>query len=487
MFESVRMFFSQIRTVWSTTTDKVAAGRSLTTDLAAYLIDLSNFRDRSEAEVIEQIYKLEPEVGGSIDRMSTMVGDSFKGFVLADSGPSLESNEEEMVKEANRMAKEEVYTREWFEALTEVLFMHGMLYTVEDPATLTIEVLPNSKVTVLDDEARIKGDTNISTAITKPNMLVVDEGTDAQQIYRSNFRITKYKSTPIWAKDDKGRDTFGIYSSSPVYRTILNIWQKRQLQIIDVLWRWKMIPREHHSFKSDMFNMINYTGDLNSKRLAARADAEATMGNYSSKIKTQAPDIGYVTLDTTEIKTIEPKSAGYMGANDIIKQLNDQIFIALTTPKSILAGGASGSYASELVVTNYVAIKVISLANKIRPILLENMRKRLLVKDSKYPVSKLDIKIDMILSNSKLELYRQAAIEGALGISTDTELREMLGRPPLREDQRPFLVKTGNSSSDQPTEPSVPAGSQKPETPQSSNQHATDKGKAVTNREEGKQ
>jgi hypothetical protein len=178
-----------------------------------------------------------------------------------------------------------------------------------------------------------------------------------------------------------------------------------------------------------------------------------------------------------------------MAANDIIQQLNNQIFIALTTPKSILAGGASGSYASELVVTNYVAIKVISLANKIKPIILENMRKRLLKRNALYPVDRLDIKIDMILSNSKLELYRQAAIMGALGIFTDTEIRELLGNEPLREDQKANLVKTGNMSvqADASGEHPVPAGAQQPETSQSSNQHATDKGKAITNHVEGKQ
>ena len=446
MFEKVRSFFSNVRTVWATSGDKVAAGRTLTTDLAAFLIDMSNFKDKPEAEIIEQIYKLEPGVGGSIDRMSTMTGDAFKGFVLKDTGETLDKNEDQMVKDANRMA-EEVETRDWFEALAEVLFMHGNLYTFEDPDTLTIEVLPNRSVTILDDENRITGlNTDYTQAITKANMVVVDEGLSTQRIYKSNFRITKYKSTPIWSKDDKQRDTYGIYSSSPVYRTILNVWQTRQLQIIDVIWRWKMIPREHHQFSADMFNMVNYAGDINTKRTAARADAETIMGGYATKIKTQAPDIGYVTLDTTKITTIEPKSAGYMAANDLIAQLQSNIFIALTTPKSILAGGASGSYASELVVTNYVAIKVISLANKIKPILLENMRKRLKVINPSYPVDKLDIKIDMILSNSKLELYRQAAIMGALGIYTDTEIRELLGNEPLREDQKANLVKTGNMS-----------------------------------------
>lgn len=489
MFERTRQFFSQVRTIWSSPTDKVAAGKTLTTDLAAFLIDMSNFKDKPEAEVIEQIYRLEPEVGGSIDRMSTMAGDAFKGFILCDTGETLEKLEQDMVKDANLMA-EEIETRDWMEALTEVLFMHGNLYTYEDPESLTIEVLPNRNVTVLDDEGRINGSSaDFSQAITKANMVVVDEGLPSQRIYKSNFRITKYKSTPIWARDDKMRDTYGIYSSSPVYRTILNIWQKRQLQIIDVLWRWKMIPREHHQFSADMFNMVNYTGDLNSKRTSARTDAETVMGGYATKIKTQAPDVGYVTLDTTKITTIEPKSSGYMAANDIIQQLNNQIFIALTTPKSILAGGASGSYASELVVTNYVAIKVISLAKKIKPIILENMRKRLLRKNALYPVNRLDMKVDMILSNSKLELYRQAAIMGALGIYTDTEIRELLGNEPLREDQKANLVKTGNMSvqADASGEHPVPAGTQQPETPQSNNQHATDKGKAINNHVEGKQ
>lgn len=486
MFERTRMFFSNVRTVWSSPSDKVVASRTLTTDLAAFLIDMSNFKDKPEAEIIEQIYKVEPEVGGSIDRMSTMTGDAFKGFVLRNTGDELDELEEEMIRVANETA-EEVQVREWFEALAEVLFMHGNLYTYEDPTSLTIEILPNRSITILDNLDRKLADPKMTEAITKANYILIDEGADGERIISDNFRITKYKSTPIWAKDNKERDTFGIYSSSPVYRTILNIWQKRQLQIIDILWRYKMIPREHHQFSAEMFNMANYAGDLNTKRNSARADAETIMGGYAQKIKQSAPDIGYVTLDTTKITTVEPKSAGYMAANDIIAQLNNQIFIALTTPKSILAGGASGSYASELVVTNYVAIKVISLANKIKPIILENMRKRLTKKNAQYPVDKLDIKVDMILSNSKLELYRQAAIMGALGVFDESEIRDLVGYEPLREDQREHLVQTGNMTVQaNANEPSVPAGEQQPETSESSNQHATDKGKAVTNKAERK-
>jgi hypothetical protein len=486
MFERTRMFFSNVRTVWASPSDKVVASRTLTTDLAAFLIDMSNFKDKPEAEIIEQIYKVEPEVGGSIDRMSTMTGDAFKGFVLRNTGDELDDLEEEMIRIANEEA-ETTQVREWFEALAEVLFMHGNLYTYEDPTSLTIEILPNRSITILDDLNRKLADPKMTQAITKANYIIIDEGSTEERVIDVNFRITKYKSTPIWAKDNKERDTFGIYSSSPVYRTILNIWQKRQLQIIDVLWRYKMIPREHHQFSAEMFNMANYAGDLNTKRNSARADAESIMGSYAQKIKQSAPDIGYVTLDTTKITTVEPKSAGYMAANEIIAQLNNQIFIALTTPKSILAGGASGSYASELVVTNYVAIKVISLANKIKPIILENMRKRLSKKNGQYPVDKLDIKIDMILSNSKLELYRQAAIMGALGVFDESEIRDLVGYEPLREDQREHIVQTGNMTVQaNANEPSVPAGEQQPETSQSSNQHATDKGKAVTNKAERK-
>ena len=444
--DRVRVFFSAVRSIWSTNTDKVAANQAITSDLAKFLIDLSNFKDKNESQVIEQIYKMEPEVGGASDRISTMIGEAFKGYILKDVEEKLEKSEEEMLAKANDIY-EEVDTRDWVEAFADILMMHGNLYTYENPKTLSIEVLPNERITLLDNLNR-RQDAG-TTVINLVNYLVIDEGENTEKIYYPNeFKITKYKNTPLYAEDNCGRQTYGIYSISPMHRTILPVWRKRQLSIIDILWRAKSVPREHHKFNAEMFNMGNYTGTLDQRRTAARADAESQMKIYADNIKKQAPDMGYVGLDSIDISIVEPKGASYMDPNKAVDQLDGQLFIAMTTPRSILAGGGGsagggrGSYATELMVSNYVMMKITQMSRKIKPLILGNVRKRLLRINPAWPVDKLDVKIDLVLANSKLEIFREAAIMGGLGIYTEDELRDFTGYDKMREDQRDHLVNT---------------------------------------------
>jgi hypothetical protein len=262
-----------------------------------------------------------------------------------------------------------------------------------------------------------------------------------------------------------------------MHRTILPVWRKRQLAIIDILWRAKSVPRDHHKFKAEMFNLGNYTGTIDQRRTAARADAEAMMKTYAENIKKHAPDMGYVGLDSTTIDIIEPKGVSYMDPNKAVDQLDGQLFIAMTTPRSILAGGGGqggggrGSYATELMVSNYVMMKITQMTNKIKKLVLDNTRKRLLQRNSAYPVGNLDVKVDLILANSKLELFRQAAIMGQLGTYTEDEIREYTGWAKLRDDQRPHLINTKGKLN-------TPAGTQTPESGHSDNQHATDPGTA---------
>jgi hypothetical protein len=473
--DRVRVFFSAIRSIWSSDTDKVAANQAITSDLAKFLIDMSNFKDKNESQIIEQIYKMEPEVGGASDRISTMIGEAFKGYILKNVKEKIDSNEQAMVDKANDIY-EEIDTRDWVEAFADILMMHGNLYTHEDPKTLSIEVLPNERVTLLDNLTRLKNAG--TTVINQANFLVIDEGESTEKIYYpKEFKITRYKNTPLYAEDNCGRSTYGIYSISPMHRTILPVWRKRQLSIIDILWRAKSVPREHHKFDANMFNMGNYTGTLDQRRTAARADAEAQMKTYADNIKKQAPDMGYVGLDSIDISIVEPKGASYMDPNKAVDQLDGQLFIAMTTPRSILAGGGGqggggrGSYATELMVSNYVMMKITQMSRKIKPLILGNIRKRLLKVNSSWPVDKLDVKIDLVLANSKLELFRQAAIMGQLEAYTEDEVREYTGYAKLRDDQRPHILR-------KKAKVSTPAGTQTPETGHSDNQHATDPGTA---------
>ena len=156
----------------------------------------------------------------------------------------------------------------------------------------------------------------------------------------------------------------------------------------------------------------------------------------------------------------------------------------LNVPQSMVNSSQAGSYASELVISNYVSSKVVQLAEKIRPVILKNIRDRIRLIDSSLPVDRLDIKLELNLANSKLELWRTAAIMASLGIFTDSEVRDMLGYEALRADQRNFIINTSAStSSKENVANSVKGGSSMtpdyPETSESDTSHVKDEGENV--------
>jgi hypothetical protein len=510
----VKTMFSNWISSSMLSSDRITASKALTSNQVALILGISDFANMDEYEIYEQIYALEAEIGGALDRMSTMAGDSIKTFCLRSVGkdsvnsttlePIIQASEaikNEMIAQANLMMID-LEVREWAGALIEVMLMHGQVYSKEDPKDYSITIFPNKLVTILDDLKYKGGFSDPNHVISQANYLILNEGTEYEEVYeKSKFRVFKYKLTPLWCTDSKGRNTFGVFSVSPMHRCILPIWESRQLRIIDLLWRWKMIPREHHSFDSGQFSLENYSGSLDKRRTAARADAKIVLDAYAEDLKKQTPDIGHVTLDTTKIEIVENKTGGYMQTNDRMTQLVEQYFIALTTPRAVINGESPGSYAAMTVVSNYVALKVVSLANKVKPLLLDNVRKRLLAINPSYPVELLDMKISLVLANNKLDLFRQAAIMGALGLFTETEIREMLEYVPLTEEQRDEIVNTSKteqtqvdsniqSAADGQSPADGVSGTQGgqitssskpnyPDTPQSSGQHGTDPGKAV--------
>jgi hypothetical protein len=245
--------------------------------------------------------------------------------------------------------------------------------------------------------------------------------------------------------------------------------------VLDILARQGALPREHHKISAEMFNLNFFSGTPEEKLTKATAAIKSFIDTYAEDIKTKTPDQGYVTLDTTTIDTINNGGgANYLQTNELISQINDQIWAALNMPKSMISGESSSSYSSELIIANYVCQKVLQIANKVKPIVLNNVRKRLTLMNSAYPVDKLDIKIELDIVSTEIEKMRKMAIMGQLGIFTETELREMVGKDPLRPEQRDELVKTGAGGNATSVPLSSNAAVGHPETPQSASQHSND-------------
>ena len=413
------------------------SGSNIVAQLTTLLHEKTKFLEMSDSEVFEQLARLEPEIGGAIDRFSTLVAASYKG-ITASVGKTLDPEEEEALRLAQRVAKA-INIPRWFEIIAELLLIHGNVFIKVDYAKNDfipiLTILPNKKVTVVDKRENVG---NIpSYVITDPQFVVIDEGEGNQRIYRYGHDVIhiKFKDTPYYVKDRLGRETYGIYSPSPLERAVFPVLWKREIMMIDASWRWRNVPREHHVIDSEMFNLSLYSGSLSERRLAAKRDAESTISDYMESIKDKQPDQAYVTTDTVDIKVVEPKSSRYMSPNDLMDQISAYLLMALGVPESVVSGRSRGSYASELVVSSYLTAKVIQTAKKIKDVFMPIIRYSVSRLSSKVPINILDMKIELILDTSRMEQFRQAAIMSSLGTFTPTEIRQYLGYEPLTEGQ----------------------------------------------------
>lgn len=484
--DKIVLKFSRFINGSKASTSNIAVSKSVTSELVGYLANLSNFSTMEDDDIYEQLYVWEPEIGGAIDRSSTLVRNSFKGWVLNNVDEVLDPLEEEMLMVAKEIDEQQCL-HNYIEMIAELYMMKGNVFIVENK-DLSLSVLPSKYCTIVDDKKKIGNSSQNIMMI--PKYLVFNEVAanefDTHVYPMEEVYHIKYKDTPIFVKDSMGRDTYGYYSVSPLQRTVISVWWKRQCEMIDVLLRWRNVPREHHKINAEMFSLSNYAGKSPAERQrAAQEDIDAFIKKYIDSIADQMPDQGYVSTDNVEIGMIESK-VNYLQSNELIKQLDGTITAGLNIPQSMINGQDAGSFASELVISNYVSAKIIQIAERIKPVILENMRKRLLAVNSSYPVEELDIKLELTLSNSKLETLREMAIMGSLGVFTENEIRNEGGWDNLRDDQRPYLVNS--STSTETAKSAVADASQQggntknpdyPESSQSNAEHTRDAGENV--------
>lgn len=388
------------------------AGKRVTLKLVEFLQNMSNFGDMQDEDILEQLFIWEPEVGGALDKQSTLVSQCYKGVYLKDTDKTTDKTEKEMLKVATEQA-EAMKMSDQFETYGEMLPLFGDVYVdIRDP--ISYKIIPNKFASLVETPEQI-GRVGAGWLMTQGNYLVFNEMLTGQFILGpGEFIHLKYKETPLFVTDRKGRWTYGMYSISPVQRAIISTWQKRQTSIIDTLYRWRIIPREIHSIDSTMFALDQFAGDQMGRLATSQAEANKYIAAYNAIIQDQAPDQGYTILDTVTISMLESKTNTYMRTNELMDQLDAKIWTALNMPESVVSGKNSGSYASELVISNYVSQKAMMLAQKIKPMMLDNLRARLRKINSAFPVDKLDIKLELSMAATELEVFRQMAIMGTL-------------------------------------------------------------------------
>jgi len=474
MFERIKAFFSNITNV-ATGSTQIAAQKSIVQNIVGNWIEQSQFQNMSAPKIYSQFMQIEPEVAGAIDRYGTLVAQSYKG-VYIEQGNELDEKEQKMLLAAREL-ENTMKIKDHFEATAEMLMGHGNCYIIPNKDG-TITYLPPEYITIIEDMKQL-GSASSTTIMTQPNILVLNERglqeLDTKTYRKGSFIHVKYKETPQIVTDIYGRRTFGFYAVSPLERTTMTIWWKRQIMILDVLWRYRNLPRDHHQIKAEVYSLDKYSGtDWATKRAKAKADADSFIKIYADAVANQAPDQGYVSLDTIKIDRIGGNNVD-LGTNELMKQIEDHIWTALNIPPSSVNGTGAGSYATELVISNYVSGKVVQIAEKIRPVFLDLMRKRLLEIDSSFPVNKLNMKLELTMAASEMENMRQMVLMASVPIFTETELRQKVGYKSLTDEQRESIVSTKASETSAQAEkmPDIEDG-EYPNTPMSDEQKTRD-------------
>lgn len=479
----------------------VAQTKQLTSELAAMILSISDFQNMRDEDIYEQLFIWDTDAGGSTDRISSLVSMAFNKIVIKDDDEILDDTEKQMLKDSNSIF-EESNMKGTIEASSDLLLTQGNVFGTENK-DLSFSFFPNKYCSLVEKSSDIGGGST-QKLILQPNILVVNEESSSeldQKTYaKDKFFHIKYKDTPIFMNDVMSRKTFGIYSISPMHRTVLPIWWKRQMMVTDILWRYRNVPREHHKIDSEAFiGSGNFIGTPSEKNAQRNSEFSEVLSKYADNIKNQTPEQGFVTSDAIDIDIIESKTK-YTEPNRLLEQLRGDVYTGMNIPSSVVDGSGTGSYASELVVSNYVSAKIIHIASRIKPYILSNMRKRLLLINSNYPVEKLDFKLNLTLTESNLDLFRIITLAADSGLFTEPELRNMANYIPIPDNKRDLIVNPAirgsvdkeeknetNKDIDGLDKKNIVSGGgttenpDYPETPQSESQHDRDASENVLN------
>jgi len=376
----------------------------------------------------QKLTEIDPVLYGSIHTLAALISDAFKGISVRF-GEVIEEEERELVIQANRIIKE-YDLKGLIYRIAFGLLRDGDVVLRKD----SLEFLPLANLTIIPDRSYLNNFS--SEVITKRGLYVLNEGSESQEILKPEEVIHFSLNPEVYVYDNKGRLTYGVWSVSPIKPIISTVLWKMSLIENDMLWRYRLIPREHHRLSSEAFKPEYYAGKNAEEKIQnAISAANQAISDYKEKIRKVKADESYITLDNVEISILEPKSS-YSSPNEFIDQLNGNIAAAVGMPMAIFTGQSKGSYSSFLALISLVIARARYLVSLMKPELFKWLMSRL--PDKLKPLSnKLDIVFDLVLEKDKIDIARQIAILRESGLFTFDELRALWGAPTISPEKLP--------------------------------------------------
>jgi hypothetical protein len=406
---------------------------------------------------------------GNLELFAQMVGRAYQGIEISQKGdeenPRELSDEEVALVETARDLDNRLHFRDLIKSYTRSLFKYGdVIEHIEtDTAFLDEEFdedveatdavtaltpLPMNQMTIIDEASRIE-EPEPERVITQANIYVVDEENadeteeDPVSYDKSEILHISLDNRSNWKEDLLGRNTFGIWSDPPIKSIIYLLEWKHNLIRNDMLWRNRMVPREHHKLNMTAFAPENYPGSTFQQRLsAAKVAATNEMNQYAAGIRTQQPDQGYVTSNDIEVAIVEPRTANYRDVNTQIDQIDSKISTMTGTPEA-LSGGNNSSFSSVEFSGTFVSLRSEEMCNTIVKGLQRVIWKHLKavhpssdIKD----IKRVLMKTRLILDRDMTERAKVVSILDGTNKFTPTELRSVFGFEALTDLQQTEIL-----------------------------------------------
>ena len=422
--------------------------------------ELDNWYDQADLLVLK-----DDRLRSNLDLYAKMVSRSYQGIDIEQEGDEvnpreLDENEMQMLRTAENLDNR-LNFKKLFESYTKSLIKYGDVIEhietdaafldeefEEEPevaeAITALTSLPMNQMTIIDEAGRIENP-EPERVITQANIYVVDEENadqteeDPVQYDKSEILHISLDNRANWKEDLVGRPTYGIWSDAPLKSVEYLVNWKHNLIRNDMIWRNKMLPREHHKLNMAAFAPENYPRATFTERLnSAKVAATTEMNKYSVSIRNQQPDQGYVTSDDVTIEIIEPKTANYKDANDHINQIDGKIAALTGTPEA-LSGGQQMGFSSIEFSGTFVTMRAEEMGQ-----LIADALNRIIWKHIKavHPSSKIadikrvKIKIRLILDRDLAERANVMSLMSGTKVFTPTEIREIFGKEALTDKEQ---------------------------------------------------
>jgi len=393
-------------------------------------------------QLYNRLVRRDSMLNAALTKMAMMAARAYKGVILHP-GEDLSGAENTILTAAQKKA-EAFRFRELFYSCARRLLIDGDVVLTKDLPNARLNVLPMGMMTALNSMKDLENHPEIVSG--PPGVYIYNEaaGASGWKVYKASDVVHVAIGNDVdEVTDNQGRVTWGIWSQSPIEALRPILFWRLQTMVNDMVWRKLYLPREHHVIDlTDVLNPGLYQGDTIDERKAAALKAGATaIDAYIEKLKNQMPDQGYVTpkvgdVKGVEISVIEPKSTTYVTPNDLLRQLGQAV---TDTYFSKVGSEIKESYAAELVSSSYEQLAAEHYAGIIKDSLLTVLKESL--EGDLEVINQLDLKLQLILPKDVETLTRQVAVVASSKIYTINEMREILGKDPLTEDDRELLFK----------------------------------------------